>query len=78
MNITVVGMGYVGLSVAVLLSQLHFVTMVDVDEKRIDAVNSWKSPIQDEYLEKYLLEHEKRGLSINATKELDVAVKYAD
>ena len=55
-NIAVAGTGYVGLSIATLLSQHHYVTAVDVIPEKVDLINSRKSPIQDEYIEKYLRE----------------------
>lgn len=53
MKITVVGMGYVGLSLAVLLAQHHEVTALDIIDKKIQLINEKKSPIQDEYIEQY-------------------------
>ncbi|MBR1439596.1 MAG: nucleotide sugar dehydrogenase [Lachnospiraceae bacterium] len=76
MKIAIAGTGYVGLSLAVLLSQHHDVTAVDVIPEKVDLLNSWKSPIRDEYIEKYLAEHETRGLKLKAT--LDGAAAYAD
>ena len=76
MKIAIAGTGYVGLSLAVLLSQHHDVTAVDVIPEKVDLLNSWKSPIRDEYIEKYLAEHEARGLKLKAT--LDGAAAYAD
>lgn len=55
-TIAVAGMGYVGLSIAVLLSQHHKVFAVDVVPEKIELVNNRKSPIQDDYIEKYLAE----------------------
>jgi UDPglucose 6-dehydrogenase len=55
-KIAVAGTGYVGLSIATLLSQHHQVTAVDVIPEKVDLINSRKSPIQDEYIEKYLAE----------------------
>ena len=55
-----------GLSLAVLLSQHNDVIVVDVDEDRVQKLNNWASPIQDEYIEKYLLEHTKRNLKLRA------------
>ncbi len=78
MNITVVGMGYVGLSLAVLLSQQNFVTVVDINADKIDKLNRWQSVLKDEYIEKYLSEHELRGLSLHATAEYSAAYKNAD
>ena len=76
MKIAVAGTGYVGLSLAVLLSQQNEVTAVDVIPEKVDLLNSWKSPIQDEYIEKYLAEHEERGLKLSAT--LDGALAYSN
>ena len=75
MNIAVAGTGYVGLSLAVLLAQHNEVTAVDIVLEKVDLLNAWKSPIQDEYIEKYLEEHEERRLSLKAT--LDGAAAYA-
>ena len=72
-KIAVAGTGYVGLSIATLLSQHHQVTAVDVIPEKVDLINSRKSPIQDEYIEKYLAEKE---LTLTAT--LDGAKAYAD
>ena len=76
MKIAVAGTGYVGLSLAVLLSQNNEVTAVDIIPEKVDMINDWRSPIQDEYIEKYLSEHEGRGLTLNAT--LDGASAYAN
>ena len=73
MKIAVAGTGYVGLSIATLLSQHHQVTAVDVIPEKVDLINSRKSPIQDEYIEKYLAEKE-----LNLTATLDGARAYAD
>ena len=75
MKIAVAGTGYVGLSLAVLLSQNNEVTAVDVIQSKVDSLNSWKSPIQDEYIEKYLAEHGERELKLHAT--LDGASAYS-
>ena len=75
-RIAVAGTGYVGLSLAVLLSQHNDVTAVDIIQEKVDMLNSWKSPIKDEYIEKFLAEHEDRGLSLRATTDGDSA--YAD
>ena len=72
-KIAVAGTGYVGLSIATLLSQHHQVTAVDVIPEKVDLINSRKSPIQDEYIEKYLAE---KALTLTAT--LDGAKAYAD
>lgn len=55
-KIAIAGTGYVGLSIATLLSQHHQVTAVDIIPKKVDMINNRKSPIQDEYIEKYLTE----------------------
>ncbi len=75
-KIAVAGTGYVGLSLAVLLSQNNDVTAVDIVPEKVEKINAWKSPIQDDYIEKYLSEHESRGLSLRAT--LDGTKAYAD
>ena len=72
-KIAVAGTGYVGLSIATLLSQHHHVTAVDVIPEKVDLINRRKSPIQDEYIEKYLAEKE---LDLVAT--LDGASAYRD
>ena len=72
-KIVVAGTGYVGLSIATLLSQHHQVTAVDVIPEKVNLINSRKSPIQDEYIEKYLAEKE-----LNLTATLDGAKAYAD
>ena len=75
MKIAIAGTGYVGLSLAVLLAQNNEITAVDVLQEKVDKLNNWKSPIQDEYIEKYLKEHEERKLNLHAT--LDGAGAYA-
>ena len=72
-KIAVAGTGYVGLSIATLLSQHHQVTAVDVIPEKVDLINQRKSPIQDDYIEKYLTEKE-----LNLTATLDGAKAYAD
>ena len=72
-NIAVAGTGYVGLSIAVLLSQYNHVTAVDIIPEKVDLINNKKSPIQDDYIEKYLAEKE---LDLNAT--LNGAAAYRD
>ena len=57
-KIAVVGTGYVGLSLGVLLSQYHQVVAVDIVQAKVDMINNKKSPIQDDYIEKYLVEKE--------------------
>ena len=77
-KIAVAGTGYVGLSLAVLLSQHNDVTAVDIVPAKVGKINNWKSPIQDEYIEKYLAEHEERGLSLCATTDAALAYASAD
>ena len=72
-KIAVAGTGYVGLSIATLLSQHHQVTAVDVIPEKVDLINQRKSPIQDDYIEKYLAEKD-----LNLTVTLDGAKAYAD
>ena len=72
-KIAVAGTGYVGLSIATLLSQHHQVTAVDVIPEKVNLINGRKSPIQDEYIEKYLAEKE-----LNLTATLNGAKAYAD
>ena len=67
MKITVAGTGYVGLSMAVLLAQHNDVTAVDIIPEKVELLNSRKSPIADEYIEKYLAE---KPLSLTATTGL--------
>ena len=78
MNIAVAGTGYVGLSMAVLLSQHNRVTAVDIVPEKVDMINNWRSPIQDDYIEKYLAEHEQRGLNLHATTDGATAYRDAD
>ena len=78
MRIAVAGTGYVGLSLAVLLSQHNDVTAVDILPEKVARINAWSSPIQDEYIEKYLAEHEARGLSLTATTDAAAAYAAAD
>lgn len=75
MNIAVAGTGYVGLSIATLLAQHNRVTAVDIIPEKVDMINNKKSPIQDEYIEKYLAEKE---LDLNATLDAEIAYKDAD
>lgn len=75
MKIAVAGCGYVGLSVATLLSQKHDVTITDVVQEKVDMVNKRISPIKDEYIEKYFAEKE---LSLTATTDAESAYKDAD
>ena len=74
-RITVAGTGYVGLSIAILLSQHHQVTAVDIVPEKIDLINNKKSPIQDEYIEKYLSE---KNLNLTATLDSESAYSNAD
>ncbi len=76
MKIAVAGTGYVGLSLAVLLSQHNDVTAVDIVPEKVEIIRNWRSPIQDDYIEKFLLEHEKRKLKLTATT--DGASEYAN
>ena len=77
-KIAVAGTGYVGLSLAVLLSQHNDVTAVDIIPEKVAKINAWKSPIQDEYIEKYMAEHEARALSLTATTDAASAYASAD
>ena len=72
-KIAIAGTGYVGLSIATLLSQHHQVTAVDIIPEKVDMINNRKSPIQDEYIEKYLAEKE-----LNLTATLDAKEAYRD
>ena len=74
-KIAVAGTGYVGLSIATLLSQHHHVTAVDVVPEKVELINNRKSPIQDEYIEKYLAE---KQLDLTATTDGAEAYKDAD
>ena len=71
-KIAIAGTGYVGLSIATLLSQHHQVTAVDIIPEKVDMINNRKSPIQDEYIEKYLAEKE-----LNLTATLDAKEAYS-
>lgn len=75
LNIAVAGTGYVGLSIAVLLAQHNHVTAVDIIPEKIDLINNRKSPIQDDYIEKYLSEMD---LDLTATLDGESAYKDAD
>ena len=72
-KIAIAGTGYVGLAIATLLSQHHHVTAVDIIPEKVDMINNRKSPIQDEYIEKYLTE---KDLDLTAT--LDAKAAYSD
>lgn len=73
MRITVVGAGYVGLSLATLLGQKHEVIVLDIDEEKVAKVNSRISPVQDVYLEKFFAERK-----LNLTATVDTAIAYKD
>lgn len=73
LKIAVAGTGYVGLSLAVLLAQHHKVTAVDIISEKVEMINNRKSPIQDEYIEKYLTDKE-----LNLTATLDAKEAYSD
>ena len=75
MKIAVAGTGYVGLSIATLLSQHHEVTAVDIIPEKVELINQRKSPIQDEYIEKYLAE---KPLHLTATLDAEAAYRDAD
>lgn len=75
MNIAVAGTGYVGLSLAVLLSQKNHVMAVDIIPEKVNMVNHRKSPIQDDYIEKYLSE---KDLDLTATLDAEFAYRNAD
>ena len=75
MNIAVAGTGYVGLSIATLLAQHHHVTAVDILPEKVEKINRRQSPIQDEYIEKYLAEKE---LDLTATLDAEAAYRDAD
>ena len=75
MNIAVAGTGYVGLSIATLLAQHHHVMAVDIIPEKVEKINRRQSPIQDEYIEKYLAEKE---LDLTATLDAEAAYKDAD
>lgn len=73
LKIAVAGTGYVGLSIATLLSQHHQVTAVDIIPEKVELINNKKSPIQDDYIEKYLAEKD-----LNLTSTLDAKAAYED
>lgn len=75
MKIAVAGTGYVGLSIATLLAQSHTVVAVDIIPEKVDLINNRRSPIQDEYIEKYLAEKE---LDLTATLDAELAYRDAD
>ena len=73
MKIAVAGTGYVGLSIATLLAQHHEVVAVDIIPEKVELINNKHSPIQDDYIEKYLAEKE-----LNLTATLDANEAYKD
>lgn len=75
MNIAIAGTGYVGLSIATLLAQHNHVTAVDIIPEKVEMINNKKSPIQDDYIEKYLAEKE---IDLTATLDGEAAYKEAD
>ena len=75
MKIAVAGTGYVGLSIACLLSQHNEVKAVDIIKEKVDLINARKSPIQDDYIEKYLAE---KDLNLEATMDAEYAYSDAD
>jgi len=75
LKIAVAGTGYVGLSLATLFAQKHDVTAVDIISAKVDLINNKKSPIQDDYIEKYLAE---KDLRLTATVDAEAAYKEAD
>ena len=75
MKIVVVGLGYVGLSNAVLLAQHNEVVGVDISKERVDALNARKSPIIDAELSKYLAE---KNLNLSASSDLEASINVAD
>ena len=75
LKIAVAGTGYVGLSLAVLLAQHHQVTAVDIVPEKVELINNKKSPIQDDYIEKYLAE---KDLDLTATLDAKAAYSNAD
>lgn len=75
LNIAVAGTGYVGLSIATLLSQHHHVTAVDIVPEKVEQINHKKSPIQDDYIERYLAEED---LDLTATLDGEAAYRDAD
>lgn len=74
-KIAVAGTGYVGLSLGVLLSQHHQVVAVDIVQAKVDMINNKKSPIQDDYIEKYLAE---KDLNLTATLDAKAACQKKD
>ena len=77
-NIAIAGTGYVGLSLAVLLAQHNIVTAVDIIPEKVEKINNYISPIQDEYIEKYLAEAKAGSRTLNITATTDGKAAYAD
>ena len=77
-NIAIAGTGYVGLSLAVLLAQHNNVTAVDIIPEKVEKINNYISPIQDEYIEKYLAEAKAGSRALNLTATTDGKAAYAD
>ena len=75
LKIAVAGTGYVGLSIATLLAQYHKVMAVDIVPEKVELINKKRSPIQDDYIEKYLAEKE---LDLTATLDAEAAYSDAD
>lgn len=78
MKIAVAGTGYVGLSLAVLLSQHNHVTAVDIIPEKVEKINNRVSPIQDEYIEKFLAEDKAGSRKLDLTATLDAEAAYSD
>lgn len=78
MNIAVAGTGYVGLSLAVLLSQHNQVIAVDIVPEKVEKLNNYSSPLQDEYIEKYLIEAKEGKRRLNLTATVDASSAYRD
>ena len=78
MKIAVAGTGYVGLSLAILLSQHNEAVAVDIVPEKVEKINHWISPIQDEYIEKFMMEHDERKLTLSATMDAEAAYSTAD
>lgn len=72
-KIAVAGTGYVGLSIATLLAQYHHIIAVDIIPEKVEMINNRRSPIQDEYIEKYFAEKK-----LNLTATMDAKTAYAD
>ena len=77
-KIAVIACGHVGLSLAVLLSQHNDVTVVDLLPEKVAKIKAWESPIKDEYIEKYMAEHEERNLSLRASADAESVYRDAD